>query len=110
MLRTPQQMREAAAELVDRHATRFGMDPYAASLLVDVLRGMRIDDGQPDADGWIQTEGRKPDLAGIHFVIARYEGETREEAESHRDGYGEPVDTIGWSMTIEYREKDRSGQ
>lgn len=55
---------------------------------------------------WTPTNGKKPDLPGWVFVFVRYAGETREQAEAERDGYGQSVDSvINWNETIEYRRK-----
>lgn len=59
-----------------------------------------------DASEWITINGVKPDLAGYVFVFTRYSGETREEAEAYREGYGQSVDAVpNWVEVVEYRRK-----
>ncbi|MBO9125494.1 MULTISPECIES: hypothetical protein [unclassified Rhizobium] len=59
-----------------------------------------------DQATWARTNGRKPDLADHEFIFVRGVGETREEVEAHRDGYGQSVASVeDWSDTIEYRLK-----
>jgi len=58
------------------------------------------------AANWIRTHGKKPDLRGEAFILVHYVGESREEAEGYRGGYGASVDSVDdWSDTIEYRLK-----
>lgn len=55
---------------------------------------------------WIATGGKKPILPSHVFVYVRFAGDSREEAEAYRDGYGQSVDSVhSWADTIEYRRK-----
>lgn len=55
---------------------------------------------------WIPTGGKKPILPSDVFVYVRFAGDSREEAEAYRDGYGQSVDSVhSWADTIEYRRK-----
>lgn len=55
---------------------------------------------------WIPTGGKKPILPSHVFVYVRFAGDSREEAEAYRDGYGQSVDSVhSWADTIEYRRK-----
>jgi hypothetical protein len=99
------QVRDEAARLVAKHAARLGMDAFAAEALLSAIRAIPIIEPDPDTIAWVWTNGRAPALPGGTFVIVRYEGETRDEAEAHRDGYGEPADSVNWAAVIEYRRK-----
>lgn len=55
---------------------------------------------------WIRGAGRKPDLPDHMFVYVHFTGESREEAEAFRGGYGQSIDSVhNWAEVIEYRVK-----
>lgn len=78
--------------------------PENLSSPIATLRALRISSAP-----WLKGNGERPNLPGHVFVYVRFSGESREEAEAYRDGYGQSVDSVhDWAEVIEYRHKHLS--
>ena len=99
-------VRARAAARVRGHLVRLGVAEREIDFVVHDVEAIPLA-GTPTTPGssWMTTNGEDPGLSPSTFVFARYEGETRQQAEDSRKGYGEPADGVRWASVAEYRLK-----